>query len=83
MKTFNINDYIYIQITDLGWEHLEKTVGKEYIEACIKTPSYEKNINNELWYKLQANQVFDILPCHLGVNILYSTNIMFDESDLK
>lgn len=25
MKKFNINEYMYIQITDEGWKHLEKT----------------------------------------------------------
>jgi hypothetical protein len=27
MKNFNINDCIYIQITERGWEHLTNTVG--------------------------------------------------------
>ena len=33
MKKFNLNDYMYIQITEEGWRHLEKTVGIEYINA--------------------------------------------------
>lgn len=36
MKKFNVNDYMYIQITEDGWKHLEKTVGIDYINACIK-----------------------------------------------
>jgi len=30
MKKFNINDYMYIQITEEGRKHLKKTVGDEY-----------------------------------------------------
>jgi len=51
MKKFNINEYMYIQITEEGWKHLEKTVGIDYINACIKTPNYTKIIDGETWYR--------------------------------
>lgn len=83
MKKFNINNDIYIQITKEGWKYLEKTVGASYVLHCIKAPGYEVVINGEIWYKLQAHQVFDILPNPTGSAVLYSTEIMFDEKDLK
>ena len=55
MIKFNINDYIYVQITKDGWKHLEKEVGKEYIKHCIYP--YKKEIKGKVWYKLQMHQV--------------------------
>lgn len=76
MKTFNINNYIYIQITEEGWEHLRKTVGEEYILHCIK--SREKIIEKETWYRLQCHSVMDIFPINIGGQPYFNTNIMFE-----
>ena len=81
MKTFNINDYIYIQITYLGFEHLKKTFGDDYIKHCITTN--KKIINSETWYKLQAHNVFSHFPVGNGFDVLYSPKIMFDDFELK
>ncbi len=43
MKKFNINEYVYIQITKDGWEHLRNTVGQDYIEACVLINKVEIN----------------------------------------
>ena len=82
MKKFNINDYIYIQITEIGWEHLNKTVGAEYIERCINSDSYKKEINGEIWHRLQAHSVWELLPLNFSSNVLYKTTIMFDDISL-
>ena len=37
MKKFNINEYMYIQITEDGWKYLRETVGESYIEACVES----------------------------------------------
>ena len=78
MKKFNINDYIYIQITEEGWKHLKKTVGDEYIKHCIKVPAYEKIINSEIWYRLQCHQVISLLSGNVAT-LLFKTNVMFDD----
>ena len=83
LKKFNINDYIYIQITDEGWRYLKKTVGDDYIKHCINAPSHKKTINGETWYRLQCHSVFDILPINFGGRSFFNTNIMFDENSLK
>lgn len=77
MKKFNINEYMYIQITEDGWKHLKETVGEEYIEACVK--SREKEIDSEIWYKLQCHNVFDLFPIRLGQRPYFNTIVMFDE----
>ena len=59
MKKFNINNYMYIQINENGWEHLKKSVGEDYIKHCIEP--YKTNIEDKVWYKLQCHQVFDLL----------------------
>ena len=82
MKKFNINEYIYIQITDDGWKHLKETVGDEYINHCIDTETYKKEIDGEVWYRLQAHEVFSLLPM-TSIRLFYNTTIMLDEAALK
>lgn len=56
---FNLNDYILVQITDYGWEQLEKhereinNIG--FTEHCIK--SRKVVVNGKDYYKLQAHFV--------------------------
>jgi len=52
MFKFNINNYIYLQITETGWEFLEKTVDKNYINNCIDNEKFRVEIDGEIWYKL-------------------------------
>ena len=82
-RKFNINNYIYIQITELGWKHLQKTVGEDYIKHCIKTEPYEVIVNGETWYRFQAHHVMRILHGGSGFNLLYNPTVMFDESELQ
>jgi hypothetical protein len=78
MKKFNINDHIYIQITEEGWKHLRETVGADYIKHCIR--SCEKVIDGEVWFRLQCWSVFDILPISFGSTTpLFKSNVMFDD----
>jgi hypothetical protein len=80
MKKFNINHYIYIQITEWGWKHLRKTVRQDYIKYCIDRNKME--IDGEIWYRLQAHSVFDLLPINFGGQPTYNINVMFDDKDL-
>jgi hypothetical protein len=80
MKQFNINDYIYIQITEEGWAHLAKTVSKCYVENCIKDNRIK--IKNDIWYKLQCHEVFSLFPIRLWAPPLFSPRIMFDDGSL-
>ena len=82
MIKFNINDHIYIKITDAGWKYLRETVGQQYIDSCIDRPPYKYNIDNESWYRLQAHSVFELLPVQGTGVILYSTTILLDEHEL-
>lgn len=83
MKKFNINDYMYIQITESGFKHLKETVGDDYIKNCINAEGYKKIINGETWHRLQAHNVFSLLPMRAGSNLLFTSNVMFDEEHLK
>lgn len=82
MKKFNINNHMYIQITEEGWKHLEKTVGVDYVNACIKTPHHTKIIDGETWYKMQCWSCFDLMPPNFGGKPLFNTNVMFDQEEL-
>ena len=80
MKKFNINEYMYIQITEDGWKYLRETVGESYIEACVE--SRKKEIDSEIWYKLLCHNVFELFPMRLGSRPYFNTNVMFDEKAL-
>ena len=81
MKQFNINDNIYIEITEEGWEHLRKTVGQDYINFCILTRRYE--INGVEMYRLQCWSVFDLLTTKFGSQPLFKSTILISEEHLK
>ena len=83
MKKFNINEYIYIQITKQGWDHLEKTVGADYILHWIKAPEHEAVIDGKIWYRLQMHEVFSLLSNPVGGPLYFGTEIMFVDKDLK
>ena len=58
MKKFNLNDYIFVQITKYGWEKLRENETEEYIQHCIL--SNQVIISGEIWYKLQGHQLFGL-----------------------
>ena len=81
MKQFNINDSIYIEITEEGWEHLRKTVCQDYINTCILTRRYW--INGTDMYRLQCHQAFDLMPPNFGSPSLFKPTIFISEEHLK
>lgn len=76
MKFFNLNNYILVNITEYGWEHLLKDSGQNYITHCILP--YKQTIDGVDYYKLQAHQVITLwgnacwmtTPCPLSMTIL-------------
>lgn len=81
MLKYNINDYMYIQITDKGFEHLKSTVGEDYIIHCIE--GYKQIINGEIWYKLQMHHVFELFPINIAYSPYFKTNILFEDSSFQ
>lgn len=81
MKSFNINNYILIQITDDGWKHLEGRFKKDYMDTCVK--NREVVIEGESWYRLQLWYVFELFPVNIFGSTLFNTNIMIDEELLE
>lgn len=79
MFKFNINNYIYLQITETGWEFLEKTVDKNYINNCIDNEKFRVEIDGEIWYKLQCWKVFDLFKRSFGSETFFDTITMFDD----
>lgn len=51
------------------------------MEKEIEAP-YKEEIEGEIWYKLQAHQVFDLLPVNPGGQLYFNTNILIDERDI-
>lgn len=80
MKKFNINDNIYVQITDAGWIHLMTTVGSTFINNSILP--YKKMVNDEVYYKLQCHSVFDLLQAPMGSPLLFNTTVLISNDSL-
>lgn len=79
MKQFNINDDIYIHITDMGWKYLTMKHGCGYVEKYIKP--YSKVINDKIYHKMQCHEVFNILPTsENSKGVLFEPVIFIDES---
>jgi hypothetical protein len=82
MKSFNINNYILIEITEYGWECLNKSLSnsEEYIKHCI-LPN-KQVINGKEYYKLQAHQVMELFGSHMVLSFPtpISSNILIQEN---
>ena len=65
---FNINDYILVQITEYGWEYLQKSLfdPEGYIKHVIL--AREVKINGEIWYRLQMFHVMELFGQHFNGN---------------
>ncbi len=81
MKELNINHDVFIRITKKGWEYLYKTKDKDYINHCI-IPN-QKIINEVEYYKLQLWYCFDLFPMFNGCDLLFETNILIEDDNLK
>lgn len=82
MINFNINHYIYIQITDEGWRYLRQTVGDEYIKSCITSPGYVRIVEGETWYRLQMHSVFSLFPVVYGKRLYFKPTIIIDTENV-
>jgi hypothetical protein len=78
MIKFNINDHILIKITEAGWKHLRATLDEDYIKHCIISRRVIID-DNEVWFRLQAHSVFELLPLNSATDLLYETNILIDD----
>lgn len=81
MKKFNINNYVHIQITDYGWEHLYDTLTEGYIQHSIAP--YKVVIDDVTWYKLQMHQVFELLPPLMGDRLMFENTILIDDKEFS
>lgn len=79
MTKFNINDYIFIEIADSGWQHLLSTVGDVYIANCIMPNRHI--INGTTYYKLQCHEAFSLMPVRFGKEPMFKPNILLGEDN--
>jgi hypothetical protein len=90
---FNINDYIWIEINEYGYQHLADKHKSFYSDHGLldqfpemNTPEYYKSQANEQGYtKMQMHSFLSDFGDKSGIGnkLLYSTNVRFDEKDLK
>ena len=81
MKKYNINNYMYVQITEAGFEHLNKYFPEDYIKHCVENKKVE--IDGETWYQLQCHEAFELFPRHFSEEVLFKTTVMFEEKDFE
>jgi len=77
MKSFNINNSVLVQITDIGWKYLRESEDEEYIEHCIMP--YKTIIDGEEWYKFSLWGALDILPPRFGKEPYFKTTILIED----
>lgn len=80
MKKFNINESIYITITEHGFRHLQQKLGNDYIDNCIMPNRYL--IDGAIYYKLQCYEVFRLFPLTLGGDLMFGTNILIPDFNM-
>ena len=81
MLKYNINDHMYVQITDEGWFHLLETVGQDYIDNYIKHLEVERD--GEIWYKMKCWSVFDLMPPVFGGKPLFMPGVMIEGEGIE
>lgn len=65
MKTFNLNNYILVEITEYRFECLRKDefITESYIKYCILP--YKEIVEGKEYYKLQAHHVMNLFGKHM------------------
>lgn len=82
MKKYNINQNMYIQITERGWKHLDETVGKDYVTHCI-LPHWV-SMGDKHYYRLQCHEVMWLFGDALKVgHTLFMPEVLFEDKDIK
>lgn len=82
MKQYNINEYIYIHITERGWEYLNNIWGSDHVKKYIEP--YNKVINGKVYHQMQCHVAFNDLPTREnGKGVLFEPTIFIDDSNLK
>ena len=78
---FNINDYMYVKLTDFGKEKIIEKCGYGYFEHCI-----ESRKQPDGYYQLQAHTVMRLLGEYLWngtLNMPFDLNVYFTDENLK
>lgn len=57
MVKISFHNYVLVQITDYGWEYLQRSYSDNFIEKYIRANAFL--IDGEVWYKIRAVSVFD------------------------
>lgn len=80
MVKYNINNYIYIKLTDYGKQLIIKEYGCSYFEACVESNKQENG-----YYKLQCHEVMRYFGEHLfnGCEMPFETTVYFDKHELE
>ncbi len=81
MKKFNVNGYIYVQLTKKGIEHIKSKNGLNYFKEIVE--SRKQIINGDTWYRLQFHMFMDIVENTYGKSKMFNSTVMFSEDDLK
>lgn len=76
MYKYNLNYYIYVELTDYGKELIIKENGYEYFRVCVEREKQENGL-----YKFQMHEFMRLLGNHLfnGCKMPCKPTIYFDE----
>lgn len=79
MIKYNVNNYMYIKITDFGKELIINKFGYSYFENCV-----ERNKQENGYYKLQCHHIMNYFGEHLynGCKIPFEPTVYLDEKEI-
>ena len=82
MIEFNINNYVYVQLTPLGKEHLEKQHNSLYKDFPLKDAKFKlPEEDSEKWSRWQLHNLITTFgDCFIGsFSVPFKTVIRFEE----
>ncbi len=88
-STFNINDNIYVKLTDKGFSHWQATYNEPYTGKFANNAQelefFTKRADKDGYVKFQMWEFMRYFgdTIHFGNPILFNTNILFDKKDFK
>lgn len=80
MIKYNINNYMYIKITDFGKELIINKFGYSYFENCV-----EKNKKDNGYYQLQCHHIMNYFGEHIynGCKLPFEPIVYLDEKEIE
>lgn len=85
MKKFNINEYVWVKLTDLGKKHWENDFNKYPVKGYDFITHYNSYTESNGYTKFQLHVLMELFGEKLtnGFANMFETNILLEEEKLE